>query len=165
MTEKTDFTPEEWNTVIAAPYYAAMLIVVSDMNVAYFKEIAAMAQAVMATVAGTENELLKQIAGDFSQKENQEKIKPELEGLKGEQDPSVIKQKMVDYVVATCDMVSAKGSEDGDVYRKWLLYLADVTAKGSKEGGFLGIGAVRVSEKEQAALDELAAALGVSLTE
>jgi len=165
MTEKTDFTPEEWNTVIAAPYYAAMLIVVSDMNVGYFKEIAAMAQAVSVTVAGTENELLKQIAVDFSQKENQEKIKPELEGLKGEQDPAVIQQKMVDYVVATTGLVSAKDPEDGDAYRKWLLYLADATAKGSKEGGFLGIGAVRVSDQEQAALDELAAALGVSLPE
>ena len=43
-----------------------------------------------------------------------------------------------------------------------LMYLAQQTAEASKEGGFLGIGAVRVSDKEQAALDELAEVLGVS---
>jgi hypothetical protein len=42
------------------------------------------------------------------------------------------------------------------------MVLAQKTAEASKEGGFLGIGAVRVSGKEQAALDELAEILGVS---
>ena len=124
-----------------------------------------MAQGVMATVQGTENELLKEIASDFSQKENQEQIKPEIEGLKNEKDPAVLKQKLLDYVAASCNLVTEKDPEDGDVYRKWLLYLADATAKGSKEGGFLGIGAVRVSDKEQATLDELADVLGVSTEE
>jgi hypothetical protein len=39
--------------------------------------------------------------------------------------------------------------------------LAQATAEGSKEGGVLEIGAVRVSDKEHQALDELADALGV----
>ena len=165
MTAKTEYTPEEWGKLIAAPYHTAMLIVIADMNVTFLKEITAMAQAVMATVQGTENELLKEIASDFSQKENQEQIKPELEGLKNEKDPAVLKQKLLDYVAASCNLVTEKDPEDGDVYRKWLLYLADATAKGSKEGGFLGIGAVRVSDKEQATLDELADVLGVSTEE
>jgi len=120
-----------------------------------------MVQAVTATVAGTKNKLLKQIAKDFGQKENQEQIRPELEGLKSKQDPAILQQKMVEYVVATCDLVTKKDTDDGAAYRKWLLYLTDATANGSKEGGFLGIGAVRVSDQEQYALDELAKVLGV----
>jgi hypothetical protein len=165
MTAKTDYTPEEWSKLIAAPYHTAMLVVIADMNVTFLKEITAMAQAVMATVQGTENELLKEIASDFSQKENQEQIKPEIEGLKNEKDPAILKQKLLDYVAASCNLVTEKDPEDGDVYRKWLLYLADATAKGSKEGGFLGIGAVRVSDQEQYALDELANVLGVKQEE
>lgn len=165
MTVKTDYSAEDWKRLIATPYYTTMFIVIADLNVTFFKEITAMAQAVLATIQGTENELLKQIANDFSQKENQELIKPELDGLKDEKDPAALKQKLIDYVVAACNLVTGKDTEDGEVYRIWLLYLADATAKGSKEGGFLGIGAVRVSDQEQAALDELADALGVSLPE
>ena len=165
MTAKSDYTTEEWKKLIAAPYYTAMLVVIADLNVTFFKEITAMAQAVLATVQGTKNELLKEIANDFSQKENQEQIKPELEGLKDEKDPAVLKQKLFDYVAAACGLVTEKDAEDGEVYRKWVLYLADATAKGSKEGGFLGIGAVRVSDKEQATLDELADVLEVTTAE
>ncbi len=165
MTTKTDYTADEWQKIIAAPYYTAMLVVIADFNVTFFREIGAMVQAVTATVAGTKNELLKQIAKDFGQKENQELIRPELEGLKSEQDPAILQQKMVEYVVATCDLVTEKDPDDGAAYRKWLLYLADATANGSKEGGFLGIGAVRVSDQEQYALDELANVLGVKQEE
>lgn len=82
MSVKTDYSAENWKRLIAAPYYTAMLIVIADFNVTFFKEITAMAQAVLATIQGTENELLKQIANAFSQKENQEHIKPELDGSK-----------------------------------------------------------------------------------
>lgn len=160
MTSKADYTTEEWHQMLAAPYYAAMLIVVSDLNVTFFTEIAAMTQAVMATVEGTKSELIKAVAADVINKENQEKIKPELEGLKSEKDPAALKGAMVDYVVNTADLVSSKSAEDGQDYRRWLLYLAQVTAEGSGEGGFLGIGAVKVSDKEQAALDELKQVLG-----
>lgn len=68
---------------------------------------------------------------------------------------------MDDYVRSAADLITAKSAEDGQDYSQWLVHLAQATAEGSKEGGFLGIGAVRVSDKEQAALDELAETLGV----
>ena len=46
-------------------------------------------------------------------------------------------------------------------YREWLYQVGVRQANASKEGGFLGIGAVRVSEAEQNALAELAHTLGV----
>ena len=92
---------------------------------------------------------------------NQSKIEPELDKLKGEKDPAALKQTMDDYVRSTADLITAKSAEDGQDYSQWLVHLAQATAEGSKEGGFLGIGAVRVSDKEQAALDELAETLGV----
>lgn len=50
---------------------------------------------------------------------------------------------------------------DGDGYKRWILDMARKVAE-TKTGGFLGIGGTSViDEKEQAALDELAALLGV----
>ena len=49
---------------------------------------------------------------------------------------------------------------DGDGYKRWILDMATRVAE-TKTGGFLGIGAKAViDEKEQAALDELAALIG-----
>jgi hypothetical protein len=42
-----------------------------------------------------------------------------------------------------------------------LVGLAQSTSEAGREGGFMGIGSVRVSDQEQAALAELKNALGV----
>lgn len=76
MSVKTDYSAENWKRLIAAPYYTAMFIVIADFNVTFFKEITAMALAVLATIQGTENELLKQIANDFSQKRTKSTSNP-----------------------------------------------------------------------------------------
>jgi hypothetical protein len=161
MSLKTDYTHEEWKKVVAAPYFATMLIIVSDMNITFFNELAAMSQAVMASISDSKSDFIKAVATDLISKETQEEIKPELDKLKSEKDPMALKQTMLDHITTSAELVAEKSVEDGDAYRKYLVYLAQVTAEGSKEGGFLGIGAVRVSDKEKAALDELAQILGL----
>ena len=47
-----------------------------------------------------------------------------------------------------------------DAYRNFVMDVAEAAAKAHKEGGFIGIGGKQVSESEQAALDEIEAALG-----
>jgi hypothetical protein len=60
-------------------------------------------------------------------------------------------------------LIDAKCSvEEAAGFKKWLMGVGQATAEAGKEGGFLGIGAVRVSDKEEAALDEIAGALGIS---
>jgi hypothetical protein len=50
------------------------------------------------------------------------------------------------------------GSEDELIdYKRFVFYLAEDVARAHKEGGFLGIGGTQISEREQAALDEIAA--------
>jgi predicted Rossmann fold nucleotide-binding protein DprA/Smf involved in DNA uptake len=164
VSSKSDYTPEEWKSVVAAPYYAGSLIIMADINFTYFREVAALGKAIMASASESDSDLIKAVALDFTSKDSQKEIKPELEKMKGEKDPAALKQAVLDYVASATDLVSAKSAEDGDAYGRWLLHLAQKTAEGSKEGGVLGIGAVRVSDKEQAALDELAETLGVSVT-
>jgi fumarylacetoacetate (FAA) hydrolase family protein len=163
VSSKSDYTPEEWKMVVAAPYYAAMFIIVADMNLTYFQEIAALGKAILESASASDSDLIKGVAVDFSSKETQDEIKPELDKLKSQKDFAALKKAMVDYITSTADLVASKSAQDGADYCRWLVHLAQKTAEGSKEGGFLGIGAVRVSDSEQAALDEMADKLGVSV--
>lgn len=162
MKPKEGYTRDEWLAVLAAPYNVAMLIIVADMNFGFLKELNAMGQAVLESAAGTQNDFLKAVTAEFSSKETQKELESELEKMKAEKDPDLMQKQMLESVVSAANLVSAKSAEDGDAYRQWLMYLAQAAAEGSKEGGFLGIGAVRVSDKEKAAMTELAEALGVS---
>jgi hypothetical protein len=139
-----------------------MMVVFADINLTYFREIAALGKAMMASASESDNDLIKAVAVDFTSKKSQDQIKPEMEKLKSEKEPAAIKQAIVDYITSGVDLVSSKSADDGKAYSEWLMHLAQKTAEASKEGGFLGIGAVRVSDKEQAALDELTEILGVS---
>jgi hypothetical protein len=162
MGIKADYTPEEWAEVVAGPYFASLYIVIADPNFAYFKELAAMTGAVMDSASKSANDFIKAVAVDLSSKETQEGIREKFEELKGHKDPEALNAAIVGRVTNAADIVAGKSAEDDEAYREWLLYLAKVTAEASKEGGFLGVGAVRVSEKEEKGLDELADALGVS---
>jgi hypothetical protein len=57
-------------------------------------------------------------------------------------------------------ILKEKASADEiEAYRRFVVNLAEAAAKAHKEGGFVGIGGKPVSEREQAALDEIAATL------
>jgi hypothetical protein len=46
-------------------------------------------------------------------------------------------------------------------YKTWLMSLAEKVAKAQKEGGIMGFGASRISERESDVLKQLATALGL----
>jgi hypothetical protein len=161
MSSKADYSTEEWGNVISGPYFAALYIVVADFNLTYFKELAAMTKAVIDSAAKTTSDLIKAVAVDLTSKDSQDQIKLNMDELRGQKDPSGMKADVVAMVSRAADTVADKSAEDSDEYRRWLLHLAQVTAEASKEGGFLGFGAVRVSDREMQGLEELAQALGV----
>jgi hypothetical protein len=51
--------------------------------------------------------------------------------------------------------------DESAAFKEWLVGLAEATAEAGKEGGFLGVGAVRVSDKERDALVRLRSELGL----
>jgi hypothetical protein len=72
-----------------------------------------------------------------------------------------------DRALEVCQQVnlilqSKPGGEEATSYKRWLLTVAEKVADASKEGGFLGFGGTRVSESEMAALNEVAASLGIN---
>jgi hypothetical protein len=62
---------------------------------------------------------------------------------------------------AVSDLVSSKASaEEAAAFKQWLLATAQAAADAAKEGGFMGFGAVQVSEGETKMLDQLRATIG-----
>ena len=50
--------------------------------------------------------------------------------------------------------------EETEAFRDWLVVAAQAAADAAKEGGFMGFGAVQISEGEHVMLDQLRGALG-----
>jgi hypothetical protein len=70
---------------------------------------------------------------------------------------------MLEELNAVSAIVSAKATaEETAAFKQWLLTTAQDAADAAKEGGFLGFGAVQVSEGEQSMLEQLRVTLGAS---
>jgi len=158
MTTKSDYTEKEWEDLLQAPIMAGMYIMVADVSVtAMGKEMAGMLKAIQAQEAPDDaKELVGAIVADIVAKSsNKEKLEqPELDK---QQDPKVQIMKILKDDLAALDEKSTPEEKAG--VGAWLMTVAQATAEAGREGGFLGIGSVRVSDKEKVALAELEAEL------
>ena len=158
MTTKSDYTEQEWEGLLQAPMMAGMYIIVADMSVTGIaKESAGMLKAIQAQVApDTARELVGAVVADIvARSSNKQKLQqPELDK---HQDP---KLQIMNILVGYLAVLGEKSTpEEKAGFGSWLLTVAQATAEAGREGGFLSIGSVRVSEKEETALAELKAVL------
>jgi len=158
MTSKATFTNDEWDRVRRAPIVAGMAITIADPGgpIEISKEMMATLRA--ATVPPSQEELLAAVALDIQalaqQKQNPARnFKPTSAATAG--------SEILDELRAVDAIVAEKATpEETQAFRGWLVMAAQAAADAAKEGGFMGFGAVQVSEGEQAMLDQLRSALG-----
>ena len=158
MTSKASFTEDEWDRVLRAPMVAGMAITIADPGgpIEISKEMMATLRA--ATVPPSQEELLAAVALDIQamvqQKQNPARnFKPTSAATAG--------TEILDELRAVDAIVAEKATpEETQAFRGWLVMAAQAAADAAKEGGFMGFGAVQVSEGEQAMLDQLRSALG-----
>ena len=62
------------------------------------------------------------------------------------------------------EIVDTKAPGDAAAFKSWLRQISQHVAEAAKEGGFLDIGGVRVSEAEKATLAEISSALKLPAT-
>ncbi len=161
MTTSADFTPEEWKTVVQAPLAASLYITLASPSL--FGSFSEVMSATNSLVKGAQNlggnSLQNAILGEFTEMDKAKAAQPKIES----RDPAGAKTEVLTLIKSAVALIDAKGTpEEALEVRRWLYGIADATSQASKEGGFLGIGAVRVSEAEKAALAELAEALDVN---
>jgi hypothetical protein len=158
MTSKESFTDEEWDRVLRAPMVAGMAITIADPGgpIEISKETMATLRA--ATVPPSQEELLAAVALDLQamlqRKQNPARnFKPTSAATAG--------TEILDELRAVHAIVAEKARpEETEAFRGWLVTAAQAAADAAKEGGFMGFGAVQVSEGEQAMLDQLRSAVG-----
>jgi hypothetical protein len=79
--------------------------------------------------------------------------------------PGAMQESLIVLGRVTQLLDSRATPEEAAGYKRWLLEIARVTAEAGKEDqGFLGTGGVRINDKERAAIEAIAAALGVEAT-
>jgi len=157
MTGKADYTDEEWAKLRRAPFVAGMAISIADPGGPI--ELAKETMASMKTVSapGSDEPLLVAVSQDamamVQQRQNpMADLKP-----KG----SMAGQQVLDELRGINEILTAKATpEEAAAFRQWLMTAAQEAANAAKEGGFMGFGAVRVSEGEQAMLEQIKKALG-----
>ena len=160
MTTKVDYSQEEWDLLLQAPVMAGTYIIVADPSItAMPKEMKGMLTAMLSTPAPADaQELVSSMVADIKARaENKEKMaQPEVAKDQNAQ------AQIFDQIGQALALLEAKAPQEKNGFSTWLMSVAQATAEAGKEGGFLGIGAVRVSDKEKTALGELSHFLGLN---
>ena len=143
MTTKAAFSPEEWNVVLGGPPTAGM-IVVTAAHGGTFRETIAMAKAY----------------AEARQQHGQSELLDEIVSAKPERDhthyhsPEELKQHGLQHVRESVEVLERKATPvEVEEYRRFIVNLARKVAAAHREHG------QDVSEAEQAAIDDIVAAL------
>ena len=160
MTGKADYVDEEWTRLTRAPFVAGLALSIADPGGPIEMAHETMATLKAATTPPSREQLLLEVARDITAMVN-DKQNP-LSGFKP--DSSALAGKMIlDELAAANDVLNAKATpEEADAFRRWLLDVARAAANAAKEGGFMGFGAVRVSEGEEKMMQQLRQTLGAT---
>ena len=158
MTTKSDFTEDEWVRVVRAPMVAGMAISLADPGGPIEATKETMATLKSATNPPSREQLLAEVALEI-QAMAQQRQNP-LKGYKPTAAGSSPGEQVVEELHAVHGIVATKATrEETAAYGRWLVAAAQSAADAAKEGGFMGFGAERVSEREQAMLDQVRAAV------
>lgn len=154
MANKDTFTPTEWDQLRQAPFMAGLVIVAASPSgpIGLLKESAAAGRMVMEEVRNHSSELMQALAADLGQSMHAVRMESK--------DPVEIRRLSLEACRRAAAIAAEKASaEEASQFKAWLNALARKVAEAAKEGGFLGFGGTLVSEQEEAALRDLAAAL------
>jgi hypothetical protein len=142
MASGAQFTQEEWSAVAEAPLLAAARVVAAERGGTIRENLAIRRVYAAARELHGESPLLDALV----------ESSPPLD-LKRVDDGNARLQTAL-------SVVKAKATpEDADAYKGFVLAVVQTVAEAHREGGIAGIGGDEVSEREQAALDELTALL------
>jgi hypothetical protein len=149
MAAKADFNAEEWDAVVEAPVLAGLRVVGAGRGGTIRESVAIGKVYAEARRGQGRSELLDELVA------SPPSVDPKRLQAQGDL-PTASRQRLREAVSILKEKASA---EDAEAYKKFVLDVAQAAAEAHKEGGFIGIGGKPISPEEQAALDEIGAAL------
>jgi len=164
MTVQEQFTPEEWQDVVAGPVDAGMMIafVHPQGPAGLAHEMKAIHDATVTGVINSPSELVREVGAVLARQKGEggeaDQMKASAQRAKEDsgRDPQAF---YLGRVTRAADLVTQKASADAPAYKQWLVECAEKTAQAAKEGGFFGMGGQHVTPRETAAIDRLRSAL------
>ncbi|TXG86721.1 MAG: hypothetical protein E6R14_02520 [Thermomicrobiales bacterium] len=161
MTEADQFSPVEWTILTELP----IRVLASAMRADETSELGLLIQQATGLTA------LSSRANEYA---SSELVQHVFEHYKshgdGEAQTLQLSEQWIERLIpdtierarqATEILANKAGPDDAASYKLWLLETAAAVCAAARTGGFLGIGGERISEKEQAYLDDLAAAFEI----
>ncbi|MGF1566934.1 MAG: hypothetical protein ACFCVD_02465 [Nodosilinea sp.] len=170
------FTDEEWTTLLQAPMQAVMAVCLADRvdPVSFLQELKGGVAVVTEELKRVDvaGDLAPAVINSMAAIDARDPLDGEQLALKKQFELLGLiqtfsrsregREQAVAYFQRVAAILDAKvtGAQATE-YKQWLMSVAQKVAEVQKEGGFMGIGASRVSEKESDVLKELASALGL----
>jgi hypothetical protein len=162
MTDKSNFTPDEWKLLLESVMMAGVAVTAAEPSSFWGrrKERLALRSALMkAKVDARACPLIKAVVADFEGVQGRIAAREDLRGkLKGTEPPE-IETGCVDMLRQVGEVLDAKAPGDAAAFKDWLLEISRHVAEAAREGGFLGIGSVLVTKAEMTTLRRIWRAL------
>ena len=162
MPDKSNFTPDEWKLLLESVMMASIAITAAEPSGLWGllqESFAGGTELAKAKMNPSADELIKAVVADFGTAEGRsiarDGLKEKFTGSK----PPEIKAKCIDTLRQVAEVVDTKAPGDAVAFKTWLRQISQHVAEAAKEGGFLGIGGVAVSDAEKATLAEISGAL------
>jgi hypothetical protein len=160
MTSRSDFTDDEWERLGRAPLVVAMAISLADPGgpLETFKESsAALRTLAEAARDGGYGEFVQSVARDVAARAQRRQTP--LGDFKP--DRGNARQEVLAELRTVNALLQQKATpEELAEFREWLRTAAQRAALAATEGGFLGFGGERVSEREQQMLETIGRIFG-----
>ena len=162
MPDKSSFTPDEWKLLLESVMMAGIAVSAAEPSGLWglLKESFAEGKALMtAKLDPGADALIKAVVADFETADGRSIARDGLTEKFTGSKPGEIKAKCIETLRQAGAVVDAKAPGDAAAFTGGLRQISQHLAEASKEGGFLGIGGVPVSEAEKATLNEISSAL------
>jgi hypothetical protein len=163
MTNKSNFTPDEWKTLLEGVMMTGVAVSAAEPSGLFgaLKESFAESHAIIEASSGP-NELIRSLAAEFETSAGRtlarEGLKEKLSGVKAED----IKDKSIEALKEAGALLESKAPQDAAPVKQWLYHIGEKVAEADAEGGFLGFGGTKVTDKEKATLGEISSALKIA---
>jgi len=164
MANKTTFTPEEWKQVLESVMLSGLAVTAADPSglIGVLKESMATGRSLLAAKSDPQsNELVRAVAADFETSEGRQAAREQLKSTLQGSSAGDVKARSIAALHGIATLIVAKAPDDAAGFKTWLQHIAAGAAEAANEGGFMGFGGVKVSDKERATLAELSGALGL----
>ncbi len=162
MTAQWGFTDTEWTRLVESPMLVAIAVTAAEPSgvVGLLRESLAAAEALSATRAEADvNPLVGAVAEAYATAEGRAHASAALQRHMQRGAPADARAHAIDGLADVARLLEAKAPSDAGPFKAWLHGIGERVAEAATEGGFFGLGGVKVSDAERATLAEIARAL------